>query len=91
MSPQDFLDDLTYVVNRHNATPYGQSTLRILSIVNGIVMKQTVKSLTAMLIINRFRAVLACEFRTTTQQTLKLVNIPTTIKILKKKLDRISI
>ena len=53
-------------------------------------MKQTVKSLTAMLIINRFRAVLACEFRTTTQQTLKFVNIPTTIKIL-QKIDKIII
>ena len=52
--------------------------------VMGIVMQHTVKSLKAMLMMKRLRAVRAWELRTTTQHTLKLTKMPTMMRILEK-------
>ena len=72
-----------YLVSLQSRSPYFQVWLMSFITVAGIVIQQTVRSLNAMLIINRLRAVRACEFRTTTQQTLKFVKIPTIINVLK--------
>lgn len=77
---------LTYLVSLHKTSPYFHVWWMSFCIVRGIVMQHTVRSLIAMLIMKRLRAVRAWELRTTTQQTLKLVNMPTIIIILKDKM-----
>ena len=74
-----------YLVSLQSRSPYFQVWLMSFITVAGIVIQQTVRSLNAMLIINRLRAVRACELRTTTQHTLKFVKIPTIINVLKWK------